>query len=842
MRPPDIWLRASALLAALPLASTTPTPFHVTSTADVHLERREDIGVPLRIMPLGDSITYGISSSNGNGYRGPLANLLSGTSVDFVGSHRSGSMQDSDNEGHSGALLSEIASYALRSVAARPNVVLVHAGTNDMDRNRETAGAPARLRNLLDVVRDKCPDAVIIVAQIVGMSNRNTQIRTTRFNEAVFDLVKQRREGGEHIILVDMSDIRGRDLADGLHPNDGGYSKMANAWLGGIKLAKENGWLKGPVQSNAVGVGLGTGGSGSGSCSGADWIQEGKVADFFGSWWGIGEVASGVPSFSQDKLFFADIDGDGKDDYLVVDSDSSVRAWLNTGNIPNAGKGENWIDLGKIATGVEEEGSKVQFADIDGDGLADYLVVYNTGAVKAWRNVRNDGGDWMPMGSIASGVGEPGSSVRFGDINGDGFDDYLILTSGGVVKAWRNPGNLFDGSGKQAWVSLGTIATGVGVSGSRVRLEDFDGDGLLDYMVLGDGGRIEGYRNNGRLQNNAANYDAVGTIASGVPEASLESLKFGDLDGDGMVDYLVVSSGGAVSAWLNTGKIGRISDNIRFADLNGDGRYDLVHVDSKGAVEAWLNEGGLPTKWRSLGTIASGVPDASPEKIHFADMDGDGLDDYILVLNNGAAKCWRNTGELRNGGTNWIDLGTVATGTGASGDKIRFADVNRDGIADYLAVRDNGAVDAYLGTGNVVNNGENWNPVGIIASGVAPGKNIQFGDINGDGLDDYLVVWDNGRVEAWLHTGHLESISDHVGWRGIGVIATGVPNQGRVIFADLTGDGKDDYLNVRSSGAVDLWRNHCAEKGSGGGGGDPPGPPGPVNPPDGGGGGGGGGG
>jgi hypothetical protein len=50
-------------------------------------------------MPLGDSITWGVGSSNG--YRAPLRNALTaeGHSLDFVGSGRNGTMSDPDNEG-----------------------------------------------------------------------------------------------------------------------------------------------------------------------------------------------------------------------------------------------------------------------------------------------------------------------------------------------------------------------------------------------------------------------------------------------------------------------------------------------------------------------------------------------------------------------------------------------------------------------------------------------------------------------------------------------------------------------------------------------------------------------
>ncbi|WP_194823765.1 hypothetical protein [Micromonospora sp. S-DT3-3-22] len=65
----------------------------------------------LRIMPLGDSITYGDGGTQG-AYRGPLWDELAsqeGTNVSYVGSVRSGPIADPDNEGHGGYTIADIA-------------------------------------------------------------------------------------------------------------------------------------------------------------------------------------------------------------------------------------------------------------------------------------------------------------------------------------------------------------------------------------------------------------------------------------------------------------------------------------------------------------------------------------------------------------------------------------------------------------------------------------------------------------------------------------------------------------------------------------------------------------
>ncbi|WP_037903388.1 FG-GAP repeat domain-containing protein, partial [Streptomyces sp. NRRL S-350] len=64
------------------------------------------------------------------------------------------------------------------------------------------------------------------------------------------------------------------------------------------------------------------------------------------------------------RVRFADWDGDGKADYILVNPGGSVRVYLNTG-----GDGHGtWQDIGQVASGLTTDASRVRFADIDGDG------------------------------------------------------------------------------------------------------------------------------------------------------------------------------------------------------------------------------------------------------------------------------------------------------------------------------------------------------------------------------------------------------------------------------------------------------------------------------------------
>lgn len=213
------------------------------------------------------------------------------------------------------------------------------------------------------------------------------------------------------------------------------------------------------------------------------------------------------------------------------------------------------------------------------------------------------------------------------------------------------------------------------------------------------------------------------------------------------------------------------------------------------------------------------------------DLDGDGLADYLAVdEKSGAVTFWRNGGPNSGapGGWLWYNLGQVASGIGA-GIGVHFADINGDGKVDYLWVDIDGAVTAYLNGGNGAN-GWIWYPQGVIATGVgACREDVQFHDLNGDGKADYLwvdrligslQVWRNGGVGAngWI-------------WYPQGEVASGVGANGLCIqFADTTGDGRADYLDIDPNlGSVSEWFNGCyGAVGSGTGKGNGVNPP-PLN-------------
>ena len=215
-----------------PSPSPTPGPSPVPTPVPTPTPTF-DLG---RVMPLGDSITDGFSTFRG-GYRDRLEDLLTdnGIAFDFVGSLRNGpsSLSDRDHEGHSGLRLDEIADSATSWIEDQdPDVVLFMGGTNDMNQDFQINTAPERLSNLIDQILDAAPQSHVVVSTIPPTTKSWVQPRVDAYNAAIPGVVAEKIADGQSVSLVDnYSVLTTADLGDNLHPNQGGYNKMAQVWF-----------------------------------------------------------------------------------------------------------------------------------------------------------------------------------------------------------------------------------------------------------------------------------------------------------------------------------------------------------------------------------------------------------------------------------------------------------------------------------------------------------------------------------------------------------------------------------------------------------------------------------
>ncbi|MBB5801050.1 lysophospholipase L1-like esterase [Saccharothrix ecbatanensis] len=215
-------LAVSALVVAQPAFSAAAPP--PTAAA------------PVRIMPLGDSITE--APGCWRAYLWDRLQKTGYTNVDFVGTKSSGGCSvpfDTDHEGHSGYSATGIADQNQLPAwldAARPDVVLMHLGTNDMWGNfRPIDAVIAAYSKLIDQMRADNPNVKILMAKIIPMHCPECT-HVVALNNAIPSLVTSKTTAQSPITLVDQ--WTGFDIAvdtyDGVHPNDAGVRKMADRW------------------------------------------------------------------------------------------------------------------------------------------------------------------------------------------------------------------------------------------------------------------------------------------------------------------------------------------------------------------------------------------------------------------------------------------------------------------------------------------------------------------------------------------------------------------------------------------------------------------------------------
>ncbi|KAJ7648750.1 SGNH hydrolase-type esterase domain-containing protein [Mycena polygramma] len=552
-------------------------------------------GLKLRALPAGDSITFGYQSTTGNGYRYPLQQVIipeNDTILDFIGSVDSGTMPDADNEGHSGAEIAAIGGFLMPDLSQNPNVVFLLAGTNDINNNDDIDNAPARLMAIVDEITSTLPTAAVLVGTLPLNGDATKEGWADTFNSNIMQMLLRRASDGARVMPVPMESLGPEDMADGLHPNDQGYAKMADAWFSALWQAAEWGWID-PATGD-----LSTG-SGKDYCSSNPvWYPQGEIANGAGlgpngglydcslvcvpesqqcgcafTEPNIPEQVFPIPASGQcsdlndnsTAVRFADLNGDGRAEYLWLDTKGVTTAFLNLGSSQtgiNAGK-VDWLPSGVIATGVGASRHQVQFADLNGDGRAEYLWVHDDGSVDAWLNLGgpdNAKVTWSPSGSVATGIGKDGVGVRFADLNGDGRAEYLYLDENGAMTAYLNLGSPNGGLGAAnvGWLPQGVVATGPanGATRDNVILADVNGDGRADYLtVTHTGGVVELWINGGGPDDgpNAAKvvWYPQGVIATGVGSSGV-GVQFADLNGDGRAEYLDVNYlTSAVNAWLN---------------------------------------------------------------------------------------------------------------------------------------------------------------------------------------------------------------------------------------------------------------------------------------------------
>jgi hypothetical protein len=451
--------------------------------------------------------------------------------------------------------------------------------------------------------------------------------------------------------------LRGLGAWDALNLDGGGSSAM---WLSGTGVV--NAPSDGSPRVVANHLGVNANGSGMpGSCM--PWEPEED------------ELAAG--SFATTT---SDVDGDGIADACarssagIVCSSSAIGAPFAGPALSDA---NGWRDRTNYST--------IAMGDVTGDGLADLCARANAGL----RCYPSTGAGFGPAIALAELTDDGGwdapehyATIRLADIDGDGDDDVCARAAAGF-RCWRSDRTSFAAMSAPI-AALSDSAGGDDPSvWSTIRMGDVDGDGLADVCARTSGG-LSCWRSTGTAFEAAAITGPAWSDTNGwSAHRHYSTIRLADVDGDGSSD--VCARGGAgLRCHLSHGDgfgpaivIDALSDEagydelsryatIALADVDADGDRDVCARGAAG-VGCWLYEGG------AFGARRAG-PALSDESswwrawywrsLRFADVDGDGDDDLCARAAAGL-RCW-----YADGGT----FGAAVTGPEWSNDRGWWAD------------------------------------------------------------------------------------------------------------------------------------------------------------------------
>src|SRR5262245_1264478 len=436
--------------------------------------------------------------------------------------------------------------------------------------------------------------------------------------------------------------------------------------------------------------------------------------------------------------------------------------------------------------------------DVNGDGFSDLVAMGSGPGSEPYFHLFLGGATgFTPAGGYPRIIFGPGHVIvnAAGDLNGDGFDDVVVGSSGsssGQIKVfYGNASGLDTTSTFTVSSSVHTYGQAVGAAG------DVNGDGYADLIV------------------GAPEAEGTGAACSG-----------GSFLGVGRVDVYYGSASGLNASnvwtllgcmWTNTG--GQLGAGVGTAgDVNGDGFDDIVvgaPLDrSSGPIRGaiWVIYGsasGLPVGANGFGTLTGASkrqPGTDPTGFGFTvitagDVDGDGYADVAAGASGddtfgadaGLVRVYRGGSTGLTGGEYWTLHGS-APGAFLGAWLAPAGDVNGDGLPDLLVGEANQVLIAQSsGTATP----SMLPPIAVVSTqrGIATA-----GDLDGDGLSE-VVIGDGAYTNGEASEGRIAVFAG----RGDGPEATPVwapetaldnPNFGWSVASagDVNGDGIDDVL------------------------------------------------
>jgi len=328
------------------------------------------------------------------------------------------------------------------------------------------------------------------------------------------------------------------------------------------------------------------------------------------SWYkNTGTDPNGYPYYEiqDDDLSFlkglSDIDAIDRPDGLfdiIARSKNELRLYRNTGTAGGP-VFANYDVAGALSVPAGEEINYVAYSDLDGDGVRDAVVVTGFGG----SGLPGEGENLIPpyQENMGLGMGYDNQGKWLGREVSTHL--YVFVNSGTDT-------NPVFGGGNRLLLTDGSPITHQ--TTTSVAVSDVDGDGKPDLVVAHDNDRLHVYAQAGLSSGVPSFEPGTNLIEASHYNGHLEHahrsthLRWADIDDDGELELMLSSTGSGrlVASKLNgnqriDNEYSVLTRNARlttdslpvpdFGDLNGDGKMDFISGDSSGYINYFENIG-----------------------------------------------------------------------------------------------------------------------------------------------------------------------------------------------------------------------------------------------------------
>ncbi|MDD2230324.1 MAG: FG-GAP-like repeat-containing protein [Candidatus Cloacimonetes bacterium] len=293
-----------------------------------------------------------------------------------------------------------------------------------------------------------------------------------------------------------------------------------------------------------------------------------------------------------------DVNGDGFDDLMIGDENPNISG--SARYMYYFGQNNNLSAPDRIMTPI---GSEVlcwisKLGDVDGDGFDDVGIFYQIGYVSGfdiqWGGCYNRQEIYTGSG-IAS---YPNAITGIGDINNDDYDDFAVGYAIGGNNISNYTVTIYQGNQDRMFVNPWVMAlTAYQITCISKPLGDLNGDGFADFLGYVDYQGLKLWKGT-----NGISTPLPDVILSPLyfGDAYVEGVEAGDVNGDGFSDVIGASYyNQRFAVWLGSNSMNGHADWIKFNQYENFG-YDLAMGDYNGdsycdiAVSAPFEEGSWP--------------------------------------------------------------------------------------------------------------------------------------------------------------------------------------------------------------------------------------------------------